>query len=147
DGLGVAIGGGTFSSNPMTMRAGLATLDHLAAHPEGYEKIGRMGEALRDQSREVLATHGVTAVVTGLESLFQIHFLQEETEALRSAEDVHRFSARRRGEEEFKVRMLNEGIHTVHGGGGLSFVHSGSDVRGFLEALSVVASAMAEAPA
>ncbi|MFQ5919245.1 MAG: aspartate aminotransferase family protein [Thermoplasmata archaeon] len=147
DGLGVAVGGGTFSSNPMTMQAGLATVRHLETHPEGYEKIGRMGKALREQAQEVLAVQGVLAVVTGLESLFQIHFLKEKTDTLRSAEDVYRYSIPSQGEEEFKVRMLNEGIHTMHGGGCLSFVHTGAEVRGFLEALAVVAGAMSGAPA
>jgi glutamate-1-semialdehyde 2,1-aminomutase len=147
DGLGVAVGGGTFSSNPMTMQAGLATLNHLETHPEGYETIGRMGDALREQAKEVLEVQGVPAVVTGLESLFRIHFLKEETDAIHSAEDVYRYSIPRRGEEEFKVRMLNEGIHTMHGGGCLSFVHTGADVRGFLGALAVVAGAMAGAQA
>lgn len=147
DGLGVAVGGGTFSSNPMTMRAGLATLEHLETHQEEYEKIGRMGKALREQAREVLAVQGVPAVVTGLESLFQIHFLKEDTEVLRSAEDVHRYTVPRRGAEEFKIRMLNQGVHTMHGGGCLSFVHSESDIRGFLEALAGVAGAMAGAEA
>jgi glutamate-1-semialdehyde 2,1-aminomutase len=131
----------------MTMRAGLATLEHLETHQEEYEKIGRMGKALREQAREVLAVQGVPAVVTGLESLFQIHFLKEDTEVLRSAEDVHRYTVPRRGAEEFKIRMLNQGVHTMHGGGCLSFVHSESDIRGFLEALAGVAGAMAGAEA
>ncbi|MFQ5986294.1 MAG: aspartate aminotransferase family protein [Thermoplasmata archaeon] len=142
DGLRVAVGGGTFSCNPMSMRAGLATLEYLEAHQDGYEGIGRMGEALREQAREVLASQGVPAVVAGVASLFQIHFLKEETNALQSAEDVHRYTIPSRATEEFKVRMLNEGVHTMHGGGCLSFVHSGADVRGFLEALSVAAGAM-----
>lgn len=142
DGIRVAVGGGTFSCNPMSMRAGLATLEYLEAHRNEYERIGRMGEALRTQAREVLAAQGASAVVTGLESLFQIHFLKEETDALRSAEDVHRYTDPSRATEEFKIRMLNKGVHTMHGGGCLSFVHSGADVTGFLEALSVVAGAM-----
>ncbi|MFQ6012467.1 MAG: aspartate aminotransferase family protein, partial [Thermoplasmata archaeon] len=147
DGLGVSIGGGTFSGNPLTMRAGVATLDYLEANAEGYARIGRMGQALRNQARDVLAAQELPAVVTGLESLFQIHFLREETEGLRNAEDVHRYTDPRRATEEFKVRMLNEGIHTMHGGGCLSFAHTEAEVRGFLEALAVVAGAMKGAPA
>ena len=143
----VAIGGGTFSCNPMTMRAGLATLTYAEDHPGLYEHIDRLGERVRRSGEAALVDAGIEAVATGVGSLFQFHFLEEEGVEIRSAADVYAHTDRARGEEEFKLRLANEGVYTMHGGGCISLPHTDEEVRGFAEALQVVAGAMAEATA
>lgn len=63
---------GTFNANPMTLVAGEAVMRALT--PPVYRRLGEMGEALRGKLRGALAETGVPAQVTGIASLFGIHF-------------------------------------------------------------------------
>jgi glutamate-1-semialdehyde 2,1-aminomutase len=64
---------GTFTENPVAMAAGLAVLDVLECEPI-LECADRSGERLRVGLREQFAAHGVTATVTGMASIAQVHF-------------------------------------------------------------------------
>jgi len=61
--------GGTFTGNPVSMVAGLATLRALDS--EAYERLERMGAALRARLGERLREHGVEGHITGDASLFR----------------------------------------------------------------------------
>ncbi len=138
----VAIGGGTFSSNPLTLVAGLATLRHLEAHPGLYEALGRMGTEIRRQVPVALAEGGVPAVATGIASMFQVHFPKEEGVEIRSARDVAERTDPHLREEAFKRGLVNRGVYTVHGGGGLCEAHTDADVQRLVEAVEGVAEEM-----
>ena len=94
---------GTFNANPMTMLAGAATLDELT--PEVYQKLEEMTDYLRSEILKVGAELEVPIQVTGLGSLFGIHFTSEELVGYRdiAAED----SAFR---HKVFLGLLNEGI-------------------------------------
>ena len=63
---------GTFNANPMTLLAGEAVIRALT--PAVYRRMAELGESLRDKLRAALAEAGVPAQVTGIASLFGIHF-------------------------------------------------------------------------
>jgi glutamate-1-semialdehyde 2,1-aminomutase len=63
---------GTFNANPMTLLAGEAVV--LALTPPVYRRLAELGESLRSRLRAALAGGGVTAQVTGIASLFGVHF-------------------------------------------------------------------------
>jgi glutamate-1-semialdehyde 2,1-aminomutase len=63
---------GTLNGNPLTMAAGIATLEQLT--PSAYAKLDRLGERLRSQLTELFRELEAPALVTGLGSLFRIHF-------------------------------------------------------------------------
>jgi glutamate-1-semialdehyde 2,1-aminomutase len=63
---------GTFNANPVTMLAGAATLEQLT--PEVYRKLAEMTEYLRAGILKVGAELETPVQVTGLGSLFGIHF-------------------------------------------------------------------------
>jgi glutamate-1-semialdehyde 2,1-aminomutase len=63
---------GTFNANPMTLVAGEAVL--LALTPAVYGRLAELGESLRTRLRAALATARVPAQVTGVASLFGVHF-------------------------------------------------------------------------
>ena len=63
---------GTFNANPMTLVAGETVL--LALTPAVYRRLADLGESLRSKLRAALATAGVPAQVTGVASLFGVHF-------------------------------------------------------------------------
>ena len=71
-----AFHGGTFTGNPVSMVAGIATLDILK---EGrvYERIDGLGERVRRGLEDIIGRSDVDAVVTGLCSTFAIHFQKD----------------------------------------------------------------------
>ena len=94
---------GTFNANPVTMLAGAATLEQLTA--EVYQSLAEMTEYLRAEILKVGTELETPIQVTGLGSLFGIHFTGDELLGYRdiAAED----SAFR---HQVFLGMLNEGI-------------------------------------
>ena len=68
--------GGTFTGNPVSMVAGIATLDILK---EGrvYEHIDGLGEKVRKGLADIISRSEVEAALTGICSTFGIHFQKE----------------------------------------------------------------------
>ena len=94
---------GTFNANPMTMVAGLATLEQLT--PEVYERMNALGEMLRAKLRAVFDELDVAVQVTGVGSLFGIHFTEERIVDYRSV-----LRADRDMQGKLFAGLLNEGI-------------------------------------
>lgn len=63
---------GTFQGNPMSMVAGVTTMELLT--PEVYARLDGLAERLREGVRAVCAEFDVPVQVTGLASLFGVHF-------------------------------------------------------------------------
>ena len=83
-----AIGGGTFSANPATMAAGLATLDYLKKNERKvYGKVDKLGETTRKGLARIFAESGVPCAVTGTKSVFMTHFVEQGAEVA-NATDV-----------------------------------------------------------
>jgi glutamate-1-semialdehyde 2,1-aminomutase len=83
-----SIGGGTFSANPLTMKAGYHTLKQLRKNPGIYEKINILGEITRKELAKLFVELGIRVHVTGIGSLFMVHFLREETDRIENAVDA-----------------------------------------------------------
>jgi glutamate-1-semialdehyde 2,1-aminomutase len=64
--------GGTFNGHPVTMAAGLATLEELT--PETFDGLARMGAELREKLLALFRSVGIPAQVNQIGSLFNIHF-------------------------------------------------------------------------
>ncbi len=63
---------GTFNGNPITMAAGLATLEQLTE--PAYAWLNGTGNRVREQLAELGKRYGVPLRPTGIGSLFKIHF-------------------------------------------------------------------------
>jgi len=63
--------GGTFNGNPMSMSAGIASMELLG--PETFEALNRIGNLAREKVREAFEAAGVPGQVTGTGSLLRIH--------------------------------------------------------------------------
>ncbi len=140
--LRVSIGGGTFSCNPLTMAAGKATVGYLEQHRETFDRLGRLGEDIRMKLANPFLDRGLMTTCTGLGSIFQLHFLKEEGVTIRNAADVYDLTDHRRREEELKLRLVNHGVYTMHGGLGVSVAHTEDDVAHLLDSADVVAEEM-----
>jgi glutamate-1-semialdehyde 2,1-aminomutase len=71
-----SIGGGTFSANPATMNAGLATLQYLKKNKQTiYTKLNALGEQVRKKLSHLFNDSKINVKMTGMGSLFMPHFL------------------------------------------------------------------------
>ncbi|ANG99117.1 class III aminotransferase [Brucella pseudogrignonensis] len=74
--------GGTFTANPVTMRAGLAAMQALK--PEVFTHLDKIGALLREGTNKALQKYGIPGRCVGLGSLFKIHFTGNDVVDYRS---------------------------------------------------------------
>jgi len=121
----VSIGGGTFSENPLTMAAGLATISYLKRNAGTiYPRLDEMGRNLRSGVDAAFTECGVETHTTGLGSLFLTHFginpLNAE-EAQRSRRDLVR---------RYAIFLMSRGIFLLPSHpGGISTCHTERDIE------------------
>jgi len=101
---------------------------------EVYPLLEVRGEKARKGLQEMFDVEGINARVTGVGSLFQIHFPFEKEVVLDSPQAINQKTDIEKREVEFRLRMLNHGVHVMHGGGGLSLAHSDEDIGRIIEA-------------
>jgi glutamate-1-semialdehyde 2,1-aminomutase len=141
----ILIGGGTFSSHPLTAAAGLAMLGYLKDQAaEVYPLLEAKGEEVRKGVQESFRREAIDAIVTGTGSLFQTHFFTQKGVTLNSPHTIHQFTDIEKREVEFRLRMLTKGVHVMHGGGSISITHSDDDIEKIIEAARQVAKEMAQ---
>jgi len=84
-----SIGGGTFSSNPVTMTAGLKTLEFLQNNKNiVYSKINELGAYTRQELQRIFDENHSDVKITGIGSLFNVHFLNGNVREINNANDV-----------------------------------------------------------
>jgi glutamate-1-semialdehyde 2,1-aminomutase len=124
--------GGTFNANPVTMAAGVATLN--AVTPEAYTRLDALGERLRGGVTRLLAATRRKGQATGMGSLFWLHWTAEPLTDWRSARPKD-------GEAPLRVflGLLNEGVLlTQRGLGACSLAMTDEDVDRLINALARV---------
>jgi len=124
--------GGTFNANPLTMAAGAATLNALT--PEAYTRLDALGERLRGGVTRLLMATRRRGQVTGVGSLFCLHWTSAPLTDYRSS---------RPKDPEAPTRvflgLLNEGILlTQRGLGACSLAMTDEDIDRFINALARV---------
>jgi glutamate-1-semialdehyde 2,1-aminomutase len=124
--------GGTFNANPVTMAAGVATMNALT--PEAYSRLDALGERLRGGVGRLLQATRRRGQVSGIGSLFCLHWTA-------GALTDYRSSRPKDAEMALRVFMglLNEGILlTQRGLGACSLAMSDEEVDRFVNALARV---------
>ena len=131
--LGPQVGhAGTFNANPVTMLAGAVTLEELT--PQVYRNLSESAEYLRHGIRQICARQEVPVQVTGLGSLFGIHFIDRPINNYR---DIAASDAALR--EQVFLGMMNEGVLLAPNlVGGLSTAISQPEMDTFLSAFEDV---------
>jgi glutamate-1-semialdehyde aminotransferase len=76
-------------------------------------------------------------------SLCGLYLPRQPAAEVRNPEDLEKFTDAARVEQEFKIRMLNHGVFTAHGGGAVSTAHSDEDIERVIAAVEAVAREMA----
>lgn len=120
--------GGTFNGHPVTMAAGLATLEEMT--PAAYERLAAMGADLRTKLVALFASVGIPAQVNQIASLFNIHFSERPVTDQASVQ-----AGDRRLQHDLYVAALDHGIaFTGRGMGCLSTPMSEREIDAFVDA-------------
>jgi glutamate-1-semialdehyde 2,1-aminomutase len=124
--------GGTFNANPLTMAAGLATLNALS--PEAYARLDALGDRLRGGVSRLLAGTRRKGQVTGAGSLFWLHWTANPLTDYRSTRPKDEALA-----PHIFMGLVNEGIVlTPRGMGACSLAMTDDDIDRFINALARV---------
>ena len=120
----VSIGGGTFSENPLTMAAGLATLTYLRLHSGSvYPALARKGETVRRDVDRAFAESDVETHTTGAASLFLTHFGPRPSNAEESSAGNAALA------HEYALSLMSDGVFVLPGHpGGVSTRHTQKDI-------------------
>ena len=138
------IGGGTYSTNPLTMISGIATLDALkAGKDEIYSKIAERNERFCAGVRSAFEAVGIPIHMTQVGSLQEVHFLKEAGLTVRSVGEMmgNTYPEKR---IELAARLRNHGVFLFHGGA-ISMAHEDADIETLIAAYTACAQEMAEA--
>jgi len=118
-------------------------LHYLKDHAdEVYPLLEAKGRKVREGVRKSLEAEGIRVAVTGIASLFQTHFPLRDGVTFNSPQAINEFTDIEKREFEFRIRMLNQGVHVMHGGGALSITHSDEDIEKIIRAAREVAREM-----
>jgi glutamate-1-semialdehyde 2,1-aminomutase len=124
--------GGTFNANPVTMAAGVATLNALT--PEAYGRLDALGDRLRGGVSRLLGATRRRGQVSGVGSLFCLHWTSTPLTDYRSSRPKDPQASMR-----MFLGLLNEGILlSQRGMGACSLAMADEDVDRFVNALARV---------
>jgi glutamate-1-semialdehyde 2,1-aminomutase len=118
---------GSFSGNPVSMLAGLAVLEELEKG-EALPYLDQLSASLRSGLEELAKKSGLGMLVTGVKSIFQIHFGIREIKNKRESLSADQEQAR-----EFHMGLLANGIAASAHPLFLSTAHTENDVQRILE--------------
>lgn len=135
--LGKVYQAGTFSGNPMSLAAGLATIRELGA--QGHDDLNRKGDMLRHDLNEALGGSKVPHQVAGIGSMFQLFLSSRPVDNYQDAlgADTALF-------DQMFLRLLEKGVYLAPSQfetNFLSTAHSDEDVRRVVDS---IAEALAE---
>lgn len=124
--------GGTFSANPVTMRAGLAAMELLDQN--AFARLDAIGEAVRKGINHAFRRHGVPGTAVGLGSLLKLHFAERPIRDYRSAY-MSEDEAKR--QSVFNLEFLNRGVLAAgYGLMALSLPMRDADIESIVRAAS-----------
>lgn len=123
--------GGTFNANPITMSAGLVTLDELS--PDKYQQFDVLGATLKQKLCHLFDRVGIPAQVNQIGSIFNIHLTDKP---------VHNYETVQAGNRDLLNRLYvaahNHGVaFTGRGMGCLSTPMTGAEIDQFVHAIEL----------
>lgn len=122
-----AFQGGTFTANPVSMIAGLATVRALQ-DGKLINQLNKRGDRLRKQLHGILEKKNLDAQVTGVGSLWHTHFTKEKISEASAAARADREMLRR-----YHMHLIENGVFFFPGkGGALSTAHTKADLEKLL---------------
>jgi glutamate-1-semialdehyde 2,1-aminomutase len=131
---------GTFTANPITMTAGLATMVLLT--PEAHANMDALGDRLRAGVQAVFERRNFPGQVTGMGTLFKIHMHNRPISDYRT---YYPTEAEANAMWTAQDQLLRRGYLVARGGYGFtSTPMTDADVDGFLDAFDEVIEVLAQ---
>ncbi|HUU77699.1 MAG TPA: aspartate aminotransferase family protein [candidate division Zixibacteria bacterium] len=131
----VWIGGGTFSSNSISMVSGIATLDTLKQGGDSlYKNLNDTGEYIRKEINKILEKYNAPAMVTGVGSMISIHWFQEKQKEIFSGSEI-KLNLDKKKVSQYQLLMFNRDILVRGGLGYLSIKHTQEQIEKTLNAI------------
>jgi glutamate-1-semialdehyde 2,1-aminomutase len=123
---------GTFNGNPVTMIAGVTAMQMMT--PTEYERIGRLGDRVRDESNLLFAERGADWQMNGFANMFRLH---PNRRKLRNYRDSWRNEEETRRATRMHHELMARGtMLTPDGMGNVSTAMDDSSVDELLNAIS-----------
>ena len=124
-----SIGGGTFSANPVTMMAGLKTLEFLQYNKKiVYSKINELGAYTRKELQKMFDENKSDVKITGIGSLFNVHFLNDDVREINNATDVALADKEKLRKYHFALISNHKIFFLPSKMGAISYQHSKEDI-------------------
>ena len=138
----VLIGGGTFSGYPLSMIAGIKTLEILKKSPNHYERINNEGISLLKNINKVFQEEKAKIIAIGYKSMIMLHALSKWVENP-SMQDIFAFKDKKR-EALLQLALFNRGISGLHGLGSISMAHSHENFIKIQEVIEEISSQVSQ---
>ena len=133
----ILIGGGTFSGYPISMIAGMKTLEILRRSETEYERINEMGTNLRNSLNNFFQESKSSIVAKGYKSIVMLHTLSRFIENPTIRETIENSNKLR--EALLHLCLFNRNVLGLHGLGSLSMAHTQTEVQKIQEAVEEIA--------
>jgi len=140
----VLIGGGTFSGYPLSMIAGLETLNLLKESQQNYSRINNEGDNLRNLLNQFFNEQKLPMLAIGHKSMIMLHIMSKWIENP-SFKEIIEYKDKHR-EALLQLALFNRKISGLHGLGALSMVNTHEHMIQILEVFKEISHPVSNSP-
>jgi len=138
------IGGGTFSGYPLSMIAGLETLNLLKDSQQNYSRINDEGNNLRNLLNQFFYEEKLPMLAIGYKSMIMLHIMSKWIENP-SFKEIIEYKDKNR-EALLQLALFNRKISGLHGLGALSMVNTHEHMTQILEVFKEISHPVSNSP-
>jgi len=140
----VLIGGGTFSGFPLSMIAGLKTLEVLKKSQQNYIRINNEGDNLINYLNDLFTEKKLPIVAVGYKSMIMLHVMSKWIENP-SIKEIIKYKDKKR-EGLLQLALFNRKISGLHGLGALSMANKHEQLNQIREIMEEIAQPVSQSP-
>ena len=140
----VLIGGGTFSGYPLSMIAGLETLNILKESQQNFSRMNDEGNDLRIHLNQFFKEQKLPMLASGHKSMIMLHVLSQYIENP-SFKEICKYTDKER-EALLQLALFNRKISGLHGLGALSLANTHEHITQILEVFREISHPVSNSP-
>jgi len=140
----VLIGGGTFSGYPLSMIAGLETLNLLKESQQNYSRINDEGNNLRNLLNQFFYEQKLPMLAIGYKSMIMLHIMSKWIENP-SFKEIFEYKDKKR-EALLQLALFNRKISGLHGLGALSMANTHEHMTQILDVFNDISHLVSNSP-